>query len=273
MKKLTSVILLFCLIFSLISCTEKSTVSPDFSVYCFAAGEADAFLLTTAGGTVLIDTGESDCGGKICDRLAEYGTDSIDYMIITHFDGDHVGGASKVLKKYPVTHVYTSCYTSDADKYDNFVSALSYARTDSVTVREELSFELDGVSYTVYPPEEEEYEKDSSNNSSLIVSAVFGEKKFLFCGDAEKERLSEFVRINETDYDFIKMPHHGRWNSSISQLISSVTPEYAVITCPALSADRKTTGVLDENGVETYYCAENSVTFVSDGINIGVLKD
>ena len=95
----------------------------------------------------------------------------------------------------------------------------------------------------------------------------------LFCGDAEKERLSEFVRINETDYDFIKMPHHGRWNSSISQLISSVTPEYAVITCPALSADRKTTGVLDENGVETYYCAENSVTFVSDGINIGVLKD
>ena len=71
-----------------------TTVQPAAStlnLWCFQAGKADAFLLWNESGTVLIDTGESGFGKEILKKLQELGIQRLDYLIITHFDKDHVG--------------------------------------------------------------------------------------------------------------------------------------------------------------------------------------
>lgn len=272
MKRTVLLILSVLLVLSLISCESQEKIKADFTVYCFNAGAADSFLIRTKNSAVLIDTAESSFGDEITDYLSSQGIDRLDYLIITHFDKDHVGGAAKVLKSVSVENVLQSNYTKDTSKkYENYVSALSYARIEAVTVREELKFSLDGAEFTVNPPEQEVYEKSASNNSSLIVSVRYGERKFLFCGDAEKDRLSEFIGMNTEKYDFVKIPHHGRWNSKIPELLSSVYPEYAVITSSTTEPeDKKTVDALESFGTEIFYTKNAPVRVVCDGTHIAV---
>lgn len=243
----------------------------DLEVYCFAAGKADAFLLTTEESAVLIDAGEKGFGKEILAYLAERGVDSLDYFIVTHFDQDHVGGAAKVLNSIPVGAVLQSNRPKDSEEYEKYAKALENAGIVPVTVRETLCFELDGVFYTVAPPREEEYAEDASNNSSLIVSVANGEDDLLFAGDAEDARMAEFAAENATDYDFLKVPHHGNWHKTLTLFLDSTTPEYAVITCSDEEPeDARTTALLSSEGVETWLTRSGAVRVTSGGSGITV---
>ena len=210
--------------------TSESTAGV-LHVYCFAAGKADAILLYTDESAVLIDTGESGFGKEIVDKLEQLGISSLDYLIVTHFDQDHVGGAAKVLKSFPVKQVLQSDYPKDSDEYNNYVDALEQVSLTPTTVRETMTFSLDGVSYTVDPPKQETYSDQASNNSSLIISVEYGTRRFLFAGDAADARLQEFLAEGNGSYDFLKVPYHGNYLQTLPAFFASVCPAYAVITC------------------------------------------
>ena len=160
-------------------------VSDTLNLWCFEAGKADAFLLWNESGAVLIDTGESGFGKTILEKLSELGIERLDYLIVTHFDKDHVGGAKKLLSAIPVgTVLQSNCPKTGADAYEKYVAALAAAGIEASTVRQTLRFTLGDVRFTVDPPAAEHYETDASNNSSLIVSVTHGADSLLFCGDA-----------------------------------------------------------------------------------------
>ena len=71
---------------------DASAVSGKLKIYFFSAGKADAILLYGADFAVLIDTGLKGFGGEIVSYLKEQGIDTLDALILTHFDEDHVGG-------------------------------------------------------------------------------------------------------------------------------------------------------------------------------------
>jgi competence protein ComEC len=152
-------------------------------------------------------------------------------LIVTHFDQDHVGGAAKVLKSFPVKQVLQSDYPKDSDEYNNYVDALERASLTPTTVQETMTFSLDGVSYTVDPPKQETYSDQASNNSSLIISVGYGTRRFLFAGDAADARLQEFLAERNGSYDFLKVPYHGNYLQTLPAFFASVCPAYAVITC------------------------------------------
>lgn len=210
--------------------TSESTAGV-LRVYCFAAGKADAILLYTDESAVLIDTGESGFGKEIAAKLEQLGISCLDYLIVTHFDQDHVGGAAKVLKSFPVKQVLQSDYPKDSDEYNNYVDALERASLTPTTVQETMTFSLDGVSYTVDPPKQETYSDQASNNSSLIISVGYGTRRFLFAGDAADARLQEFLAERNGSYDFLKVPYHGNYLQTLPAFFASVCPAYAVITC------------------------------------------
>ena len=140
-----------------------SAEGSDLEVHFFDAGAADAILLTTENSAVLIDTGEKGFGKTILAYLEEKRIEQIDYLIITHFDKDHVGGAAKVLNSIPVGKVLQSNQPKDSDEYENYVEALVNAGVNPVTVRETYVFTVDGVSYTVDPPRQTEYDAKRSH--------------------------------------------------------------------------------------------------------------
>ncbi len=242
------------------------TDGTDLTIYCFSAGKADAFLLMTANGTVLIDAGEKGFGGEILAYLEQRGIERIDYLIISHFDQDHVGGAAKVINNIPVGVVMQSNCPKDSTEYEKYVKALKNAAIEPVTVREETVFVLDEVVYVVNPPRKNAYQKDSSNNSSLIVSVYNGENSFLFTGDAQTERLSEFLDSGCARYDLLKIPHHGQEDERLETLLQAVQPGFAVITSSDEEPESEAVlALLNEYEADVFLTRVAPVVITSDG--------
>jgi competence protein ComEC len=250
---------------------SAAAFSGTLEVHCFAAGKADAILLTTGASAVLIDTGESGFGKEITAYLQARGIEKLDALIVTHFDQDHVGGAAKVLRAVETDRVLQSDCPKDSSEYAKYTDALAAAGLTAQTVRRTLTFALDGVVYTVDPPQQTDYAQDPSNNSSLIVSVRCGAEKLLFAGDAEDARLREFLQEGNGTFDFLKVPYHGRWQTELPALLSAVQPSFAVITCSdAQREDDRTTAALTAAGAQVFLTRRGAVDAVCDGASLQV---
>ena len=246
---------------------ESPPVTDELNVYCFQAGKADAFLFWNSAGAVLLDTGESGFGKVILAKLRELGIESLDYLIITHFDKDHVGGAKKLLESVPIGQVLQSnCPKTGASAYEKYLAALESMSITPATVREELTFSLGDAVFTLNPPARETYPEDESNNSSLILTVTHGSNRFLFCGDAEDLRLAEFLETDPAACVVVKLPHHGEYQSTLEALIQQTDPAYALITSSQEEPeDQKTLDLLEENYVQPLLTRATAYLLTSDG--------
>lgn len=244
-------------------------------LHAFAAGKADALLLTTANSAVLVDCGEKGFGKTIVAYLAAQGIAALDVLLLTHFDKDHVGGAARVLKEIPTRRVLCSNVPKDSDEYANYCDALAAAGLQAETVRTAQTFELDGVRYTVDPPAQEAYADDASNNSSLVVAVQAGEQTLLLAGDAEQARIDEllggFLAEHPGPYALVKLPHHGRWEANLPQFLEATAPRHALITCSSDEPeDDETAALLAQEGIDTWLTRTAPVQAATDGVTLDV---
>ena len=280
-KKMQIAALLLTLSMILTACSSGTKKAPEdgaakatLDVHFFDAGKADAILLTTAESAVLIDAGEKGFGKTILAYLEERGVEKLDYLIVTHFDKDHVGGAAKVINNIAVGTVLQSNCPKDSEEYEKYVKALANAGIEPVTVREVLTFALDGVTYTVDPPRQETYADDPSNNSSLIVTVVNGADRFLFTGDAQTARLAEFLSGDVPACDVLKLPHHGKDEPLLAALLDAARPAYAVITSSDEEPESDATiEALERAGAAVLLTRNGAVTLRSDGDGVKVLAE
>lgn len=259
MKKL--ICLLLCVFLPVFSACAGGTAA-EMKITVFAAGKADAILITTEAGSVLIDTGLEENRDRLLADLSARGVTHLDALIITHFDKDHVGGADAVLETLSVSHVYTTWQSKSSDDITSYEQALSAAGLAANVIRGTQTFTLGSALFTLYGASDS-YEKDESNNSSLIIRVTFGTKTYLFMGDAEEERIAEFLSYDQTDADFLKVPYHGHSQDCLEELLAAVSPAVSVITDspdePDAEEIRKTVRLLEESGSAVYRTAEGTV--------------
>lgn len=249
----------------------ETSSGADLEIVCFQAGKADAFLLLTSDSAVLIDCGEKGFGRTILAELERRGVEKLDCMIITHFDQDHVGGAARIINNFPVSRILQNNSPKDSEEYEKYMKAVTNAGIEPETVRENLSFVIGGASYTVNPPKRADYSDSDSNNSSLIISVENGANRFLFTGDAEDERTEEYLALDWGQYDFLKVPHHGRWQETLPLLVETTAPRYAVITSSDDEPeDAETLELLKTSGAETFLTRTGQVIVRSDGASLSV---
>ena len=158
--------------------SKNLTSDPDaeITITAFKCGKADAFLLRTANHTVVIDTATDKKGDNFLELIDEQGIDTIDDMIITHFDQDHVGGADQIIKAKNVGKIYTTYLSKNSDDIGEYYKALKEKGYKDLIVKDVYSFKEDGVVYTIYPPEAMNYKSSVSNNSSLAIMVQCGDK-------------------------------------------------------------------------------------------------
>ena len=270
-KSLISVCLCIMLLVMLSACdgqrkesgekTEEKTV-PALNIECIDVGKADAFVLYTASSCVMIDCGEKNDGKDIVDFLDVKGINRIDYLILSHFDKDHIGGAKKLIGSKDIEKVYVTYRTKTTDKTEDLDEALYGVGIEPETLRKYISFELDGIKYEIWPPLLESYgSDDDSNDSSLIVKVTAGKRSMLFTGDAENRRLSELLQNDALKADILKLPHHGKKENLSMQFVEHAASSYAVITS---SDDEKEDDgilkILDELGVKTYLTRKGHIS-------------
>ncbi len=268
------------------------TLSPDaktvLSVQFLQTGKSDCILLTLGEYTVLIDTADKDDKERIEKALSEKNITTIHYLILTHFDNDHIGSAAHILQKFTVLHLLLPDYTRRSDNSTALQSAIASQNVSVQTVTEQITFTLGNMTFTVNPTHLYDsikpvvIEKDDSsgdveeNNFSLIVALNYGKQNLLFLGDAEKERVEEFIALPaaSTSYALIKLPHHGDYNGQLRKLLNQTTPLYCV-SCVASSqtVDAKLTQTLAQADIWHFLTCNGIITLLTDGKQVRVTQN
>lgn len=256
--------------------TGTEAAAEQLTVQILKVGKADAMIMTCGDEVLVLDTGESDDGEELVKKLTEAGADKVDYLIITHFDKDHVGGAAELLSNFDVGTIYLPDYEGTIEEYTTFVEAMSAHSITPVRLSEDVTFTFGDASVTIEPPSSYEVTDETAdidNNFSLITTIVHGDNTLLFMGDAEKAELRDWLENgNVTDCAFLKVPHHGEYNKALADLIEAVTPEYSVICDSDKNpADEETLTLFSASGT-VYETKNGDVTVVSDGTNLTVTQ-
>ena len=250
-------------------------------------GKSDAILLQADGAVILVDTGETDDYGTISLCLNEYGISDIDYLIITHFDNDHIGSAASILQNFTVGTVFLPDYVRDSSLYRRMMEVLALLpRTSVRRVTENLTVEIPHGRLAIHPTAlygggltlgKDGDHAAEENNFSLITTVTFGEQSILLMGDAEKERIAEFSASLPEDarFDLIKIPHHGDYNKALRELLRRCKElRYCVVhTAAASEVESSLASALRETGAEVRYTFEGRVRFATDGETATVLQD
>lgn len=244
----------------------------EFNFSILKVGKADAVILKTENHSVIIDCGEKDDGDEVVKYLADNGIENVDYLFITHFDKDHVGGVPKVIKNIKIAQIVTPDYEGSNDEYENYIKALDENNINPLLLAENKSFVLDDVLFEIFPPQKKYY-SEGDNDFSLAVSVTHGSNNFLFAGDAEEIRLSEILNQTDKEYDFLKFPHHGRYNKFTQKFVESIKPKYSVITCSEKNpAEEETIEILENADCKIYYTKDGDIAVKSNGSEITITQ-
>jgi DNA internalization-related competence protein ComEC/Rec2 len=205
-------------------------------IHMIDVGQGDSILIMAPAGNILVDTGDNDAESenKLKAYLDGLGIETIDYMIITHYDADHIGGADMILETYTVETVIIEeyYYGKETGVYKDYYDALAKSK-DTVTKDPNVGEEMTvGELHLKFLGPTERF--DEKNNDSIVVRFDFGENSIMMTGDAETEAeraLVETYSVSELDCDVLKVGHHGAKTSTIKDFLKAVSPEYALISC------------------------------------------
>lgn len=254
----------------------KPEASEDnLTITAFSVGKADALLLQEDDTAILVDTGEVDDGVFLLGELKKRGIGQLDLLMVTHFDKDHVGSASFLMENLDVAMVMMPDYEGDRPEYAAFLESLA-DHPDVQRLTEPVQFTIGDLEWIVYPAEDPEEiqntEEEYDNDMSLVASVTFGERKFLLTGDIEKTRIRQMLDTDaDWRHDWIKMPHHGRYQKALKELMDAVQPSVAVICCSKNNpAEEKTLEMLEKRKIQVWDTSEYSVVTVCDGEKIEV---
>lgn len=199
-------------------------------VYFLDVGQGDAIFIQSANGNqVLIDGGPD---AKVITELSKvmpFNDRSIDLVILTHPDADHINGLIEVLKRYQVGQILENPIEHDSPAYAAWNELKIKSRIANAQSGQTVDIGSGAAIIVLYPFADSE-PKAKSNNNSIIGKLVYGELSLLLTGDIEAQVERELVARNaDIDSDLLKIPHHGSKTSSTDEFLKAVTPEAAFI--------------------------------------------
>jgi competence protein ComEC len=186
-------------------------------------GQGLAVLVRTASRALLYDAGpaygpEADSGGRIVVPLLRgAGIRSLDLLVLSHEDIDHLGGALTVLETLEVQALASSLPRGHA--LNSLVAAPDRCAAGK-------RWEWDGVRFEfLHPPPG--WESTRRNNQSCVLRVEAGGTSILLTGDIE--RAAEMSFLEKSKADVLLVPHHGSKTSSSTEFLAAVAPRWAVV--------------------------------------------
>lgn len=252
---------------------EKSSQEtlPEIRVTFFNVKKADCILIELQDKAVMIDTGLDKNGEEICKKLEEKGIKELEYLILTHPDKDHIGGADSIIDQIPVKNLLETNLEIDSEDYGEYQNTAKEKGIVPFSVKEQLDFTLDGADFSIYPPLKSLY--IGENDYSLVIKLEYGSTSFLFAGDAEKIRIKELMtQIPDLESTLLKVPHHGLLEDNSGLFFQKVKPFYAVITAAKKTNFTEAEKLLKAGGAAVYLTYEGDVQAVSDGKQISMFQ-
>ena len=194
-------------------------------------GQGDcSIIILPKGKTILVDTGGfyNDKGkiskNKIIPYLNSNGMSSIEYLIITHGDQDHIGGALTLVENFKVEKVIFNCGEFNELEKD-LIKVLDKKKIPYYSCIKELNIDDNKL----YFLNNKDYGNEN-DNSSVIYTELNG-YKFMFMGDAGIEVEEDLIeKYNLKDTDVLKVGHHGSKTSTGKEFVGVINPKHSIIS-------------------------------------------
>lgn len=270
------VILVLALSFAFVL-TKGSAPLQNTKLTMLDVGQGDSFLIQASNGKqMLID------GGKDATVLAEltkvmpWGDRSIDIVLATHPDMDHIGGLDAVLKRYKVDMFLTSEVGGDTQEYKNLLALVNKKKIPAYFVKAGMRLDLSSKDYFLVLFPDRDVSGWETNTGSVVGKFVSGPPaggaSVLFTGDspAPIEQYLAKKESNSLDVDILKLGHHGSRTSTTAALLKVATPELALISAGKNNSyghpHKEVLTLLKQFGVPSVSTAqEGTISFETDG--------
>ena len=154
-----------------------------FSVDILSTGKSDCAIIYMDGLVLLSDTADEDDYDQIASKLIADGVSRIDYIILSHYDSDHIGSAAKLIRNFEVGAVLRPDYVEESGEYYALIKAESAANTQTVILGENYYIRTANGVVTVDPPDKD-YGDDNNNSAVTLIS--YRGKNLLFSATPEK---------------------------------------------------------------------------------------
>lgn len=239
-SKKNNVKLAFVLVVSLvlilsILCQHRTEAkkTPTLKVYFIDVGQGSSILVQSESKNTLIDTGDEKYYDKLDSFLSNNQINSIDQIVLTHNDPDHVGNVDRLIKTRKVGTVIQSKYGYKKNKSTKDVKELNSAiskyhiKTLRVKTGDKIDFGSNAKGTVLSPGKN--YKK--VNQTSIVIRLVYAKYSYLFTGDIYSSNESELIKKFNVRSTVLQIPHHGSYTSSSVAFLKKVNAKYAVISC------------------------------------------
>ena len=246
-------------------------------------GQGDSILIVTpAGQQILVDGGPDP--EKVCLELGEklpFWDKSLDMVVLTHPDDDHIAGLVEVLRRYQVGQVLEPGLEIDSPAYDEWLALIEKKDIERTIAVAGQEIDLgSGITIDVLHPQANWSDSHSTdiNSNSVVLHLSWGDISFLLTGDIEEEAEHELLHRGCTlRSTILKVGHHGSKSSSTPRFLAAVTPQVAVVSAgednPFGHPHEEVMDRLEEmvEPGQIYVTSENgTVTFTTDGERLWV---
>ena len=197
-------------------------------------GQGDALLVETPGGhRVLIDGGPS--GQAVTQALGEalpFWERTLDLVVLTHPQEDHLAGLIEVLERYDVRQVLATPADADSAAYREWRELIQREGIPYREGRPGQRIDLGGgATLEVLGPSADALASGEPNDASLVLRLTWGEVSFLLTGDIEAGGEEALLRSDAALRSVVlKVPHHGSATSSSAAFVRAVRPAVAVVS-------------------------------------------
>lgn len=199
-------------------------------------GQGDSIYIEAPNGKqMLIDAGP---GPVVLSKLSEvmpFADRSLDLVLATHTDADHIGGFTSVLDKFKVDQIIENGADNTTKTYKNLEDKIKEKDIKKLIARRGMKIILDkehNVYFDILFPDRD-ISNFESNEGSIVGKLVYGNESFMFTGDATK--LTEnLIMDNESKAtlhsNVLKLGHHGSKHSTSDAWLKNVNPDIAIIS-------------------------------------------
>lgn len=198
----------------------------EFSLLAADIGQGNALLVQTANHSLLYDAGprfsrESDAGQRTLVPLLRALGETLDVLIVSHRDADHIGGAAAVLSMQEKARLISSI------EAEHELQQLRPAQRCEAGLR----WTWDGVDFAILHPQVQDYEASLKPNAmSCVLRISNGRQTALLTGDLEAQQEQRLVaQAVDLKADLLLVPHHGSKTSSTPEFLDAVKPRIAIV--------------------------------------------